>query len=296
MKAVLSNPHRLSAVLCFMLVAFFSDGLCLTISITGAVSDHQGAGIAGAAVSLHNNPAITGITDANGVYMLTGQIGVVSKNRNAVSRGGIAVQGNWIVINLGTRARQVAMVIYAINGKRLKEVRQSDLGPGAYSFQLFDKNGSAAYVIVADIDGQQTVVRNVVVWQGDARTGKKRSGKDRLKKAASVPGGVDSVIVSKAGFERAARPAQAAVDTVDFTVVPSPLAFSFATVALPARTTLGASHTTVSRYGINPLVSVSANSDNSFDIAVFLSQSSQIGFLFFDAAGRNSGQLIPEAL
>ena len=69
-----------------------------------------------------------------------------------------------------------------------------------------------------------------------------------------------------------------------------------ASIPLSITTVLNASHTSISRYGINPLIAVAGNSDNSFDVALYASQTRQIQVLSFDANGTKTGEITPAAI
>jgi hypothetical protein len=67
-------------------------------------------------------------------------------------------------------------------------------------------------------------------------------------------------------------------------------------IPLSVSTSLSASHTSVSRYGINPRIAMIGNSDNSFDVALYVSTTRQVQVITFDSSGARTGEFLPAAV
>jgi len=274
----------------------------LDVNITGTVTDNFGTPVYDAAVSLKNYPAISAKSNADGAYHLTGQIGVIVSDNSAAGLFHISLRGNFLSLIL-VKNSCVKLGLYDMHGKKQRTVFNGVLSSGAHNFPIAGPELAASLqLITLEINGHQKVIRRL--WLNNRHTnpviGTQSPSYNHVATSSagtsSSVAAVDTVIAAKQSYDNGAKPVEVYTGTADLTLVRSTLPFSSVKIPLSFKTTITASHTSVSNYGIKPQIALCANPDNTFDVALYMSATQQARIINFDSACNRTGEFSPAAI
>lgn len=273
------------------------------VNISGTVYSNYGTPIPGATVSLKNYSYITTQSDNEGKYQLTGQVEILVSNGISTGSYRLGFRGKQLSLSLAGNYR-VTLALYDVQGKRLHTLFNGMLTAGVHNTSIANlQHASNLYFISLDINGQRYVIkwirlRNRCLYH----PGGNIAGSPGSHTAAFVNDNpetgtaVDTVIVVKQDYDSGAKPIDSYTGTLDFILVRSTLPFSSKDIPLSFNTTINASHTNVSNYGIKPYIAVHANSDNTFDVALYMSQAQQARIISFDSSCTKTGEFSPSTI
>ncbi len=270
------------------------------VDIKGLVTDHKGTPVSDVTITLQENSMISTKTDSEGKYTLAGSLPIGNPNNQNQISNFFILNGNKISFNCIKDKQLVTILLYNAKGSLCNVVVNTNLSRGNYTFALFDKIlPSSIYFLHIDRDGQKGIKKLMYV-KGQYSTNMKSFSLIPHQNTNSYNArghlslnGIDILVVSKTGFENRTRSIDSYSGTQDFIIVPQTLSFSSNTVPLSSQTNLSASHTYVNRYGLRPQISVIGNSDNSCDVALYVSSTNKIQVLSFDSAGTKTGEITP---
>lgn len=298
----MQNVPRLSmAALC--LILFVSSPLHASdISITGVVTDHKGTPVEGVTVGLKRNNTITTLTISDGTYSLTGQAGILMPLHQDVSGNFFSIQGNMAFITITKQPQHVTLSLYNVKGEQSRMLLDAVMSPGSHTVLLFDNSAASSLYFITLTVGERTAVFKKIHIRGNGLkhavyspvSGRNPAPANSVGSLSSDP--VDTLLVSKAGYESQSRPISLYTGTHDFTIVPSELTFTSQSIPLSTETSLRVSHTSISRYGIRPSIATVANSDNSFDVALYISTTEQIQILSFNESLTKTDEITPASI
>jgi hypothetical protein len=282
----------------FILLAVSFASLAQDVEITGVVTDHKDSPVQDVTIALKSNSAISTKTDVDGKYSLVGNLPITNPFNNNLYNS-FLLRGNKLTFTLLKKRQRVSVTLYSVKGRKYKTVVNDIIKKGTYTFNLFDRKlSSSVYFILVDVDGHTGAIK-VMYVKGHplgTRTFSSLSGKytgthdaTGLFKSAAF----DTLLVSKAAYESRSRSIDQYTGIQDFIIVPSDLSASSVKYPLSSSTTLNYSHTSVNRYGVRPQISVIGNSDNSCDVALYVSSTNKIQVLSFDSAGIKTNDITP---
>lgn len=268
----------------------------VTINITGTVTDNYSTPLQGVAISLKNNPSLSATTDTDGKYSLIGQLSTASPYRPLASGSGLRFKGGSLVLTLAGNSQHVSIALFSMNGKKNLAIADKVLKEGSYAFSISDAfAASSVTLVVVTINGRKTVVKMIYV-DGTSLCSIDNSlgGPGTFCEiGAAAAAAVDTLQAAMTGYDAQGRSIDAFTGVYDFVLANNAIKYSSSTVALPVRTTLSASHTVISNYGIKPQIVLIGNSDNSFDVGLYASTASQLQVVRFDSNGTKVSTIVP---
>jgi hypothetical protein len=273
-----------------------------TVNITGKVTDNFSTPVQGVVVALKNFPAISGTTDSTGTYALSGVQAVIPRDRLFSAGDGLIIRGNSIKLTLSQPRQHVRISIHSLDGKEICRIADRTIDHGSYRFDI-PRTASSVSLVAVGVGAVKTVIRRVFVngvsFYSAQGTPAQSGVPNAMAKSSGSSAAVDTLAVSKTGYEPVARGIDVYTGTQDFMLLRSTVTYTSSTVALAVKTSLTAwpaYHTGMSNYGINPSVILLANSDNSFDVGVYASTTKQIQIIPFDSNSVKGTALIPSCI
>ncbi|MFC1476495.1 carboxypeptidase-like regulatory domain-containing protein [Fibrobacterota bacterium] len=273
------------------------------VNISGTVYNNFGTPIPGATVSLKNHSYITATSGSDGKYQLLGQLEILVSGGIINNSYRLGLRGNQLSLFLAGNYR-VTLALHDVRGRKIRTLLNGMLPAGVHNTTIANpQHASNLYFISLDINGQRHVFKWIRLRNGRLFPSHGSiAGSPGSHTTAFVndtlenPAAVDTVIAAKQDYDNGAKSIDAYTGTCDIIMVRSTLPFSATDIPLSFSTTINASHTRVSNYGIKPQIAVHANSDNTFDVALHMSQTEQARILSFDSSGAKTGEFSPSTI
>jgi hypothetical protein len=204
------------------------------IALTGKVSDNKGNPIAGAIVSLSNQPH-QDTTDENGQYSLTGA-GIVHHGVMHLGAGQISLRNGNVSLSLA-KSDQVCIDLFDIRGRTMARLINRPLAAGEYRFSLTGAVASQL-TLVRVTAGQRTMTFPYLPGPENNRSDSYSltQAENGMQRLVIVPAGsLDSLLVWKPGYVLGVKPLTSYTGEENFTLDTINLpVFSFFVTSLKA--------------------------------------------------------------
>lgn len=204
---------------------FLGLALCLTlplsaqVNITGKVTDHLGAGVAGATVTLRklNKSALTA---ADGTYTLNGSSnGLVKLDGKGLA--GLAFRNRRLEFNVEAPKAAVRIQAFDLSGKATATLLDAALGRGAYHVDPFAAPGRSQISLLNVRIGSESFTLKLL------QTGDRSVQATVLSRADLSPAAmakvsadvIDTLVVTKAGYDPGRKKVESLTGTVDVMIM-----------------------------------------------------------------------------
>lgn len=177
------------------------------ITVAGTVKDASNqAAIAGAMVSLLSDPTLSAITDANGAFTITiaPTVGIGARENSGTP---MDFRGSDLSFSIGAAGAHVSLHLYDFRGRPMRTLLDRRFPQGEYKVSAAPAGLPAGlYLVRARVGSRSAAYKMSILGDGpvlgEVRSGlvvkRMESPAARLAKAAA--GGVDFLVVTKAGY------------------------------------------------------------------------------------------------
>lgn len=193
----------------------------LSQALRGKVIDENGSGIEGASVQIVNADLST-TTGEDGTWNISIPLSTEPVMRKKLFPTPI-LEGNVLCFSVNERSKSVRVSIYGINGRFIHNVLDRKLSPGFYSCDLFKKPLNAnTYIVQVQIGRENSHFKLPVIAPSTPSGTSLRSTSGagiatNLQKRSVV---IDTVIISKQGYQTASVPISRYDDSLNVTLEP----------------------------------------------------------------------------
>lgn len=183
------------------------------IAINGKVTDQNGKAINDAIVNL-NSKQIADTTDTSGNYSLVANISAVDNMSHQKIKSNISLKNNIVTLQL-TKANQVNIEFFDMNGKLLNKLSKNNISAGAYQFEINNYlSAQNMFLIRISVEKHSEVFRYTPLMNGFNTFASSTSSpaSNRLSKIQAV---VDSLQASALGYKTKNVPVSSFEETID---------------------------------------------------------------------------------
>jgi hypothetical protein len=202
----------LGAALCLSLP------LSAQVNITGKVTDHLGAGVAGATVTLKKQKMAT-LTGADGSYTLNASSGLV--HLDGKGPAALAFRNGRLEFQVQDERSAVRIEAFDLAGKSAAPLLEGELARGAYHVDPFASGGNAQMRLLRVRVGAESFALKVL-RTGDGRVQATALDRANLSPAALAKASadvLDTLVVTKAGYDPGRKKVDALTGTVDVMIM-----------------------------------------------------------------------------
>jgi serpin B len=197
-----SSMNRISQFILACVIVCHAEPL----SLSGTVKSSGGQPIGGAEVILNSKPSITSISNASGVFQLTGD--VTSLSSSGVYGGSAdyvvpLIEKNRLVFSLPRDANTVTIRVLGINGKVIHRARLQHVPRGLQRIALPLKPASGIVLMELDVDGRSFFFKRITAGESEFLSAADH-GDGRLSKSGAAF--LDSIIIQSPGYVTAYCP------------------------------------------------------------------------------------------
>ncbi|GEM_PF-1961831 len=170
-------------------------------TMSGTVKDKATqAPIAGAMITLLSNPNMAATTDANGAFTmeLIDPTGVRTGHGSAQS---MRLSGTELTFSTGKAGAYARITLHDLRGHQVAVLKDAKLPEGDYTLSAAPANLTAGvYLVRAMVGNQVRSFRMSTLGGGDTRSFFTRASVSAARLAKTAAGGVDWLVVTKAGY------------------------------------------------------------------------------------------------
>ena len=142
---------------------FVAAGICIAgaqttlVNLTGIVNDaSSGNPIAGATVTLANNPSLTTTSSADGSFRLSGEATVGIRSHVGMDRSGMSLTGSELYLSVMENNTPIVVEVFNFKSERMRTILNQKVSAGRYNVNVAASGLSGGLYIVRARMGNQT--------------------------------------------------------------------------------------------------------------------------------------------